>query len=167
MTPTGGGPLMRIMASVNIDRPASQVWAYVADYSNDTSWRGGVTQIRPSQPGPAQEGVTTHELLRLLGMTFRTDATIDRVEPGRRLWWRAHDRQKQLHGSRLVEPSGPASCRFTEVVEGRLLGPSRVLEPLVAWLLQRQATADLGRLKHLLEASTVSGQAPEEPTTGG
>lgn len=156
---------MRIVARVNIDRPASHVWAYVADYGNDTSWRGGVTQMRPSQRGPAQEGVTTHELLRLLAMTFRTDATIDRVEPGRRLQWRAHDRQKQLEGSRLVEPSGPASCRFTEVVEGRLLGPSRPLEPLVAWLLQRQATTDLDRLKHLLETSTVTGSAPEEPTT--
>jgi hypothetical protein len=48
---------------------------------------------------------------------------------------------------------GPASCRFTEVVEGRLLGPSRPLEPLVAWLLQRQATADLRRLKQTLEAT--------------
>lgn len=70
---------MRIVGSVDIGRPASQVWAYVADYGNDTSWRGGVTQMRQSQPGPAQEGVTTHESLRLLGMTFRTDATIDRV----------------------------------------------------------------------------------------
>jgi uncharacterized membrane protein len=162
--PTGGGLLVRIVASVNIDRPATQVWAYVADYGNDPLWRGSVVQMRPSQPGPAQEGVTTHELLRLLSMTFITDATIDRVEPGRRLQWRAHDRQKQLHGSRLVEPTGPASCRFTEVVEGRLLGPSRALEPVVAWLLQRQATADLDRLKHLLGTSTVRGSAPEEPT---
>jgi uncharacterized membrane protein len=160
-----GGLLVRIVASVKIDRPASQVWAYVADYGNDPSWRGAVTQMRPSQPGPAQEGVTTQELLRLLGLTFRTDATIDRVEPGRRLQWRAHDRQKRLEGSRLVEPSGPASYRFTEVVEGRLLGPSRVLEPVVAWLLQQQTTADLGRLKQLLETSTVSGSAPEEPAT--
>ena len=156
---------MRIVASVEIDRPASQVWAYVADYGHDPSWRGGVTRMRPSQAGPAQEGVTTQELLRLLGMTVRTDATIDRVEPGRRLQWRAHDRQKRLEGSRLVEPTGPTGCRFTEVVEGRLLGPSHLLEPLVAWLLQRQATADLGCLKHLLETSTVSGSAPEEPTT--
>ena len=72
---------MRIAASVEIDRSASQVWAYVADYGNDTSWRAGVTQMRPSQPGPAQEGITIHELLRLLGMSFRTDAAIDRVEP--------------------------------------------------------------------------------------
>jgi uncharacterized membrane protein len=157
-----GALLVRIVARVNIDRPASQVWVYVADYGNDPSWRGGVTQMRPSQPGPAQEGVTTQELLRLLGLSFRTHATIDRVEPGRRLQWRAHDRQKQLEGSRLVEPTGPASCRFTKVVEGHLLGPSRVLEPLVAWLLQRQTSADLRRLKHLLEVSTISGSAPEE-----
>jgi hypothetical protein len=85
----------------------------VADYGNDPSWRGRVTRMRLPQPGPAQAGRTTHELLRLLGMTFRAGGA---------------DR-------------GPASCRFTEVVEGRLLGPSRPLEPLVAWLLQRQATA--------------------------
>jgi hypothetical protein len=62
-----------------------------------------------------------------------------------------------------VESTSPASCRFTEVVEGRLLGASRPLEPLVAWLLQRQATADLGRLKHRLETPPViSGPLPEE-----
>jgi Polyketide cyclase / dehydrase and lipid transport len=60
-----GGLLVRIVASVEIDRPASQVWAYVADSGHDPSWRGGVTQMRPSQAGPAQEGVTTHERLRL------------------------------------------------------------------------------------------------------
>jgi uncharacterized membrane protein len=156
---------MRVAGSVEINRPADQVWMYVADYGNDTSWRAGVDQMHPSRPGPAQVGVTTHEALRLLGMTFRTDATIDRVETGRLLEWRAQDRQKQLHGSRLVEPTAPASSRFTEVVEGHLLGLLRPLERLVAWLLQRQAAADLRRLKHLLETSTVSGSAPEETAT--
>jgi hypothetical protein len=98
-------------------------------------------------------------------MIFRTDATIDRVEPGRLLAWRAHDRQKQLQGSRLVEPTGPGTSRFTEVVEGRLLGPLRPLGPLVAWLLQQQTTADLRRLKHLLEAPVTRGSAPEETAT--
>jgi hypothetical protein len=152
---------VRIVGSVEIHRPARQVWAYVADYRNDIGWRAGVRQMRPSLPGPAEVGVTTHELLRLLGMTFRTDATIDWVEAGRLLEWRAHDRQKRLQGSRLVEATGPAASRFTEVVEGRLLGPLRPLEPLVAWLLQRQTTADLRRLKQLLEAPTVDGAAPQ------
>jgi Polyketide cyclase / dehydrase and lipid transport len=105
---------MRMVDSVEINRPASQVWAYVADYGNDTGWRAGVSLMRPSIPGPAQVGVTTHEALRLLGMTFLTDATIYRVEPGRLLEWQARDRQKHLQGSRLVEPlarAGPASPR--------------------------------------------------------
>jgi uncharacterized membrane protein len=156
---------MRVVGRVEIDRPANQVWAYVADYGNDTNWRAGVTEMRLSTPGTAQVGVTTREALRLLGMTFRTDATIDRVEPGRLLAWRAHDRQKQLQGSRLVEPTGPGTSRFTEVVEGRLLGPLRPLGPLVAWLLQLQTTADLRRLKHLLEAPVIRGSAPEETAT--
>ena len=56
---------MRVVGSVEIARPASEVWAYVADYGNDTSWQAGVRQMRPSRPGPAQVGVTTHERLRL------------------------------------------------------------------------------------------------------
>ena len=157
---------MRIVGSIKINRPADQVWAYVADYGNDTSWRASARQMHPSRPGPAQVGVTTHEVLRLLGLTFRTDASIDRVDAGRLLEWHAHDRQKQLRGSRLVEPTGQGSCRFTEVVEGRLLGLLRPLEPLVTQLLQRQATADLRRLKHRLETPPVSsGPAPEETAT--
>jgi hypothetical protein len=62
-----------------------------------------------------------------------------------------------------VEPTGLGTCRFTEVLEVRLLGLLRPLQPLVAWLLQRQATADLRCLKHLLETPPVSsGPAPEE-----
>jgi hypothetical protein len=54
----------------------------------------------PSRPGSAPVGVTTHvtthEVLRLLGLSFRTDASIDRVEAGCRLTWPCQDRQKQL-----------------------------------------------------------------------
>ena len=136
-------PLMRIVASVDIDRPASQVWAYVADYGNDPSWRGGVTQMRPSQPGPGQEGVTTRELLRPVGMSFRTDAASTGSSLGACSSGRPGIGRRSCEAPAWLQPLGP----------------------LVAWLLRRRATADLGRLKHLLEISTVSGSAPEEPAT--
>jgi uncharacterized membrane protein len=144
---------VRVAYSVEIDRPASDVWAYVADYENDTSWRAGVSQMRPSMPGPARAGVTTHEALRLLGATFITDATVHRVEDGRLLKWSSHDRQKRLEWSRLVEPTSDAAARFTEVVEVRPLGVLRPLTPLVGWLLKRRTPGDLRRLKRLLESS--------------
>ena len=79
-------------------------------------------------------------------------------EAGRLLEWRARDRQKQLRGFRLVEPTGQGTCRFTEVVEVRLLGALRPFGPLVVWLLRRQSRPDLRRLKHLLEARTPADQ---------
>jgi hypothetical protein len=51
------------------------------------------------------------------------------------------------------------------VVEVRLLGLLRPLEPLVARLLQRQATADLRRLKHLLATPPLRRSTPEETAT--
>jgi hypothetical protein len=94
------------------DRPAGQPGLGVCGRLRQRpSWRAAVTRMRPSVSGPAQVGVTPHERLRL-GMTFGTDAIIDRVEAGRLLRWRAHDRQKRLQGSRLVQATGPASCRF-------------------------------------------------------
>ena len=68
----------------------------------------------------------------------------------------------QLQSCRLVAPTGSASCRFTEVVEGRLLGLLWPLGPLVAWLLQRQTAADLRRLNQLLEAPATSGPTQED-----
>jgi hypothetical protein len=62
-TPTGR-PLVRVVGSVEISRLADRVWAYVADYGKDTSWRAGVRQLHPSLHGPAQVGVTTHEAVR-------------------------------------------------------------------------------------------------------
>jgi uncharacterized membrane protein len=50
-----GGPLVRVVGSVEINRPASQVWAYVADYGNDPSWRAAVTQMRKSVVGAASQ----------------------------------------------------------------------------------------------------------------
>jgi uncharacterized membrane protein len=154
---------MQVTGSMEIGRPAGEVWAYVADYGNDSSWRAGVLHMRPSTPGPAQVGVTTHEALRLLGLTFVTDAAIYQVEPGRRLEWRARDRLKQLQGSRLVEPTGKGATRFTETMELRLLGPMRLFVPLIGWLLRRQTRADLRRLKQLLEAR--SSDLPGQGTT--
>src|SRR5512133_3172833 len=99
-------------------------------------------------------------------MTFRAHASIDQVEPGRAgSSGEPPTGKEELQGSRLVEPTGPASCRFTEVVESRLLGLLWPLDPLVAWLLQRQTAADLRRLNHLLEAPATSGPTEEGTAT--
>ena len=43
--------LVRVVGSVEINRPADQVWAYVADYGNDTS-SGEPVSARCTRRGP-------------------------------------------------------------------------------------------------------------------
>jgi Polyketide cyclase / dehydrase and lipid transport len=158
---------VRVACSVEIDRPAREVWAYVADYGNDTRRRAGVSQLRPSRPGPAQAGVTTHEALRLLGATFRTAAN---HPSGRRRGPARVASARAAEGPAGVAPGGadgPGGARFTEVVDIRLVGPLRPLGPLVAWLLQRRAAADLRRLKRILEAPAGGGPPQEATATRG
>jgi hypothetical protein len=63
-------------------------------------------------------------------------------------------------GVSRMRPSVPGP-----VVEGHLLGPLRPPEPLVAWLLRQQTSADLRRLKQLLETPARSQSTPEEEET--
>jgi hypothetical protein len=95
-------------------------------------------------------------------MTFRTDAIIDRVEVGRLLEWRAHDRQKQLQGARLVEPTGPTSSRFTEVVEGGLL--SLATTDSLIWASSSSLLDPLGLgSPHPDQVRSVAGHVPQLP----
>jgi hypothetical protein len=71
----------------------------------------------------------------------------------------------KLRGARLVEPTRPGKLPLHRGGRGPPARSVATVERLVAWLLQRQAAADLRRLKHLLETSTVSGSAPEETAT--
>jgi uncharacterized membrane protein len=86
-----GGLLVRVVGSVEIDRPVSQVWVYVADYGNDTGWRAAVRQM----PLAARTGSGWRHYRRAAaagGHDLPYDATIERVAGRRLLQWRAHDR---------------------------------------------------------------------------
>jgi len=135
-----GVPLVGMVGSVDIDRrPARRgpMWPTTQRHRLARRYQADVRLTA----GTGQAGVTTHELLRLLGRTLRTDATIDRVEPGRLLKWRTHARRKQLHAlawwSRPARPAA-GSARWPRVASSVL----RLLASLAAWLLQGRATAD-------------------------
>ena len=65
---------------IDIDRPASEVWAVLADYGRDADWRREVTTMVPEPAGPARVGTRTHETGRMLGSPFETQGRV--VEAG-------------------------------------------------------------------------------------
>lgn len=140
---------IRLHESIEIDRPADEVWRVVADYARDPEWRGGVVSMTPVPPGPAGPGTTTAEVMRFAGRTLRNDGEVTGTGPGLAFTWRTV-RGAHAHGSRAVTPVG-SGCRvdMTLVVTPR---PSELLlRPVAARLLRRGLRDDLLRLARLCD----------------
>jgi uncharacterized membrane protein len=145
-------------AEVEVDRPARQVWALVADYGRDPQWRAGVATMDPSPPGPVVPGTVTAEILRVGGRTYRSAGEVLDVHPGSRFTWRTTSgADVDADGSRTVDPLGPDRCRVRLATRVRPRGVQWLLAPLLRGMLRRGLVADAQRLRALAEA------APDRP----
>ena len=167
-----------VTASVQIERPAGEVWDAIADYSFDLQWRLGITEMTPDPAGPPQEGTRIHEVLRSAGMNFVTDANVFDVDPGVGYRFTGTGTTGIVRGLRRVEPESEGCSRFTYQVELQPRRHYRALRPLLKAALGSGLRKDLQRLKEIMEngpTGAVSGaveQTSVEPvrqleTVGG
>ena len=136
--------------TIEIAAPASSVWAVVADYDRDPSWRTGVSTMAPAPAGPVQVGTTTAEVLRLAGSTWRNGGEVVDVTPGCAFRWRTTS-GADAEGARHVEPLGPDRCRVRLELRVRPHGVERVLAPVLGRVLRRNLAGDARRLRALAE----------------
>jgi uncharacterized membrane protein len=145
-----------IRTEIEIDRPAAEAWAVVADYDHDPAWRAGVATMAPDPPGIVQAGTTTAEELRFAGQTRRNRGEVTAVDPGRSFRWRTVEGD-DAEGGRSVEPLGPDRCLVRLELDVRPTGIERVLAPVLGPLLRRTVRRDAARLRTMLEAPSRSG----------
>jgi uncharacterized membrane protein len=136
--------------SITINRPAAEVYAFLADGLNNPAWRKGVQAISLKE-GPAGEAgaVYSQTLTGPKGRPLQGDYRITDAEPGRLLAFQV-----------VAGPARPVG-RYTlsETADGTTVGFSldlklplvmRVLDSLVTRTMEAEV-AQLGRLKEVLE----------------
>jgi hypothetical protein len=140
-TPTKEGKTMTnpisYQQSTIVDRPADEVWAYVADYAFDLQWRDGLTDMTPTPDGPPQTGTTVHEELSSMGTTMVNDTTITMTGG---------------HAYRFVG-DGTSDISLT------LNGPIRFAGLILRPILRRNLKKDLQRFRVLVDASAVTAES--------
>ena len=141
-------------AAIDIERPAEEVWAVVADYARDPEWRTGVEAMVPTPGGEVRLGTTTAETLRLAGRTWHNDGVVTGVDPGTRFTWRT-TLGADADGSRSVEASGAGSCRVRLDLRVRPHGFEKVMAPALRRMLQRNLRRDLDQLRELVTAAAA------------
>ena len=144
-----------VVLQVDIARPAAEVFAYLADVENNAAWVRGVRSCSWTTAPPRGVGSRYEQVVSVLGREeTRTTFEISAHEPGRLVTITTMEGSRfPLSVTRLVEPTGAASCRVTEIVESGLGGFYRVATPLLRLMARWTFAHDYGSLKRLLEAS--------------
>ncbi len=139
------------ISSIEIDRPADEVFAFLADMANNPRWQKGQRRCDWTSPPPLAVGSTYDQQARFLGRTIASSFEVTELEPGRRLRIETVGGTMPIDVTRTVEPLSDERSRVTARVRGSAPVPLRLLGPMLDRLVQRSVDADYRRLKALLE----------------
>jgi uncharacterized membrane protein len=144
----------RAGGSIHIQRPAEEVFAFVADAENNPRWRSYVIETAWLDDGPMRVGRRGRQVSKVLWRRMSVVAEIAEWDPPRHVAWRAVAGFASVRTDCIVEPDD-GGCRLTVVAEGEFKSRVlRLLSPLAIALAKRQADADVKKLKATLEART-------------
>ena len=160
-----------IQASVDVDRTADDVWAYMADLRNLRGWDPDVLDVQWQPPAALGQSFTIVVDLGG-GRPLVGDARIASFEPGRRIGWEARPQapgwitgggKSRLIATYSTEPSGTDRARLTRRLELEGHGLLAILTPALVFLARRERYAEIENLKRILEGQGASalGHQPE------
>ncbi len=148
--------MIELETSVEIARPAREVFAFVADQTNAPRWQTDLHEVRRLTDGPLGVG-TEHEFVRTFaGRRLASRNRYVAFEPDRYVRFEIPSGWISGAASYRTEPLRPAATVLTCRMEFRAREPLSLLEPVLSRLLARDSGRDEERLKSLLEQG-VSG----------
>jgi uncharacterized protein YndB with AHSA1/START domain len=141
-------------ATVTVDRPVAEVFAFVADGTNNARWRPAVTDVELANGDAGQVGAVWRQGMRgPMGRRVDADYEITEYVPDRRLGFKVVAGPARPTGRYDFEPAGSSSTRVTFALSHEPKGAARLMGPMVARQLPKEV-AQLHELKRVLEASS-------------
>lgn len=134
-----------------IDRPREEVAAYAGDPSHAPEWYANIRSVRWHGGPGVRVGARVDFEARFLGRTLRYTYELVEVQPGRRLVMSTAQGPFPMRTTYTWEDAGRGRTRMRLRNQGQPSGFARVGAPALASAMRRTTTADLARLKELLE----------------
>jgi hypothetical protein len=144
-----------VRTAIHADR--ARVADFAMDPANDTQWIGGIRTARSLTPGPLGVGSRVERVAGFLGRSIRYVNEIEEFDPGRRLVMRSVEAPFPMRITYSFAESG-ANTQAGIRVEGEPGRFFHLFTPVLAWMVRRNVSQDLQRLKRLLEADSSSPQ---------
>ena len=147
------------IVEVEIERPPSEVWAFMTDTARLPEWFAEFTAARDEPDGPIGVGAVVHYTLK----QGNRSGTVETVEwdPPRRFAWdgppvRAAGGGLRPRGSHELTEAGEGRTRVKSHYRPELSGLQVLLRPYLRRWLLRERRASAQALKALVEAAARS-----------
>lgn len=139
--------MAKFESSVEINRSADEVFAFLADPSNETQWQSGLIDSRITSDGPLAVGSTGRDIRKSMGMKSTTHWVVTELVPN------------ELFAFNVTKPVPfAASYRFEPTATGVKVtmsvdpvGFTKVIWPIISGVGKKQYLRDFAKLKEVLE----------------
>jgi uncharacterized protein YndB with AHSA1/START domain len=144
----------RFEATVFIERPIEEVFAFLANGENDPKFSPRVLEIAKTTDGPPGVGTVYASTVKDAGVKTRREFELTEFEPPTRIRWREVSKNLVTApegGYDLAPEGGGTRVTIYNVLEGH--GPGKLIAPL-ALRSARKGADDFGQaIKRAVEAS--------------
>ena len=140
---------MQLTGSIDIPRPAADVFEFVADPTNNPKWQKGMRSCEWITGGETAVGSQYRQEASFLGRAVISVFEVTAFEPGRSMSFATIKSTFPIQVTRTVESRGEGSCHVNAVIGGGPRVP-KFLEGLLGRMAQRSVTRDYARLADML-----------------
>jgi uncharacterized protein YndB with AHSA1/START domain len=143
--------MAKMEATVVINRPVEDVFAYIAVVGNWPQWNTSMMEAEQTSEGPVGLGAKFRGVNQFMGQRMEWTSEITTYELNKKLG------QKILSGPMSIAQSitleaVESGTKFTLFGEGETGGVFKLAEPIVNRAMQRQMEGNVANLKDILEA---------------
>ena len=140
-----------IKASVIVNRPVDEVFAYVTDVKTWPRWESGLLQVEQTSEGSINVGTTFRGMNQALGQRMEWTSEVSDYTPSKSWGQKIVSKGWSTEESLTFEPF-EGSTKFILASELEMGGFFKLVAPFVARKMQKQIEKNLAKLKDILEA---------------
>lgn len=144
--------MAKVEASVVINRPVAEVFAYATDLNTHSKWHEGLIEAKQTSSGPTGVGSTYRYVTQMAGQKkLETAGEVTEYVHNAKYAFKSTSGPFPLKGGFAFESAaGGTQVRF--FAEAEPGGFFKLAEPILVGTMQKQMQTSLGNLKKLLEA---------------
>jgi uncharacterized protein YndB with AHSA1/START domain len=141
--------MISIESTVSVERPADEVFAFIADVRNDPRWHTDVLDARLVKDTVIGRGSTFQIRTKPVMGISGGSVTVSEYEPPRRVVFQVRMGKLEPRTTFTVVPNG-RGCEVTRRIEMEPQGLMRLMAPLMTGMLRRSNIGFLAKLSSAL-----------------